>query len=129
MAAEKKIKDRLLEKTAEDLGQPLNIVEDTMRWMFKDMTKAFKIYEQIEMSGFGTFLMSQAKLKRRIKKLERILGYLKDKLPTEDVIEKIESVNNSLQYYYSKQTNETKQENIQTNMGRVEEFEISTRAS
>lgn len=120
MAANKSIKDRLLEKTAEDLGQPLGIVEDTMRWMFKDTIKALRKYEQVEISGLGTFIMSPAKLKRRIVKLERIKGLLEAKLPTEDVLRKIESVTINLQYYYSK-TNEIEQKNIQANSGGLQE--------
>lgn len=121
MAVEKKIKDRLLEKTADDLEQPLGVVEDIMRWMFKDAIKAFKAYEQVEISGWGTFLMSPAKIKRRIVKLERIKGLLEAKLPTEDVLRKIESVSNNLQYYYSK-TNEIEQKNIQADSGRIQKL-------
>lgn len=116
--ANKTTKELLIEKTADDLGQPLSIVEEVVGWVMKDTFKALKKYDEVEVSGFGKFLISQAKLRKRIITHERILSHLLSHPQTEERDVKIEGVKATLNYYYSKiKTNENNKENLQTDVG------------
>lgn len=125
MAANKTIKETLLEKTAEDLQHPYSVVENVMGWVFKDVLKAFKRHTQIEISGLGYYIISEAKLRRRVETLERVKHLLEAKPQDESTIKKLEGVNKDLEYCHLK-TNEIQQKKYKTNMGRVEEQYIAT---
>lgn len=127
MAAQQSLKEFLIEKTAEELSQSPLLVSDVLRWVFKDVTQAFKIHNEIEISGWGKFLISQNKLRKRIQRMERMKKAMEALPQTEDMMEKISNVTASLQFFYSKLiTNETKQEEFQANMGGVSEPNISS---
>ena len=47
-----------------------SLVEKVVSFQFKDLLRAFKTYESIEISGFGKFTLSQRKAKRLKKGIE-----------------------------------------------------------
>ena len=114
----RQFKLHLIDKTATELQQSDATVNSVINWMFRDVTKALKIYKEVELSGFGMLKLSQAKLKKRIIRLEEIKQRLSLHPQTEDVLIKLEGIEKSLQYFYSK-TNETKQENILPDLGGI----------
>lgn len=127
MARERPIKDILIEKTAEERGQPINVVEDVLRWVFSDAVSAMKTYEEVEISGWGKYMISQTKLKKRIADKERMLFYLKRMPSSPDTQKKIDEITHTLEYFYSKlKTNETHKESILPNSGGIQEFGDST---
>jgi nucleoid DNA-binding protein len=127
MAAQQSLKEFLIEKTAEELSQPPLLVTDVLRWVFKDVTKAVKIYEEIEISGWGKFLISQNKLRKRIQRMEQMKGRMEALPQTEEMMEKLSWAAEDLQFYYSKlkpTSNETKQEDILSGVGRMAQSDI-----
>jgi nucleoid DNA-binding protein len=128
MAAQQSLKELLIDETAKQLSQPPMLVTDVLRWVFKDVVRAFKIHDEIEISGFGKYLISQNKLKKRIARVEQIKERLEALPQTEDVMNKLSWANKDLQYYYSKliRADETKQENLLADLGRMAQSGISS---
>jgi len=77
----KSIKDFLQEKVAQDLGIELATVESVISWSYKDANKACETHKEVEISGIGKFMMSQAKLRRRINDLEGMDLHIPDEDP------------------------------------------------
>lgn len=67
-----KVKDVLITRTAIKLLKSESLVEKVIGFQFKDVTQMVKVHHQIEISGFGKFMISGAKLRRRIEKLEGV---------------------------------------------------------
>jgi nucleoid DNA-binding protein len=68
-----KLKGVLITRTAIKTLMPEDIVEKVIMFQFKDIKEAAYTHEQMEVSGFGKFLISNAKLKRKKEKLVRVL--------------------------------------------------------
>jgi nucleoid DNA-binding protein len=100
------IKDQLVQQVAEDLKQPENVVDKVITHQFKHANQAMKLYSQVEISGFGKFEQSQAKIKRRIQKKEEIRDALQKKTPeellTNNYQRKLSGVLAELEFYYSR---------------------------
>ena len=75
-----KLKGVLITRTAIKTLIPEDIVEKVIMFQFKDIKQATYTNEQVEVSGFGKFLISNAKLKKRKEKLEQILEGMKKKI-------------------------------------------------
>lgn len=105
---EKTLRDTILKKTVEDLSLPEDIVEKVVSWSYKNANEASKVNNEVEMSGLGVFKVSNAKLKRRIIRLEELIGNIKRKIEEgrskniENDYEKIESCTERLNYCKSK---------------------------
>lgn len=67
------IKDVLIEQVAEELGHPIDTVEKVIAFQGKEMLQAVKDYNEVEVSGFGTFYVSQNKVKKQIANIERAI--------------------------------------------------------
>ncbi len=68
-----KLKGVLVTRTAIKTLVPEDIVEKVIMFQFKDARDAMTKHEQVEISGFGKFMTSPNKIRRRIKKLEQVL--------------------------------------------------------
>lgn len=64
-----RIKDVLITRTAIKLLKPESVVDKIVSFQFKDAIVHTKIVNEIEISGFGKFYVSQAKLRKKVKKL------------------------------------------------------------
>lgn len=100
------IKDKLVSQIAEDLKQPEYVVDKVISHQFKHANQSMRQYSEIEISGFGTFFQSQAKIKRRIEKLEPIRDILQAKteeeLQTHNYHKKLSNILLDLDFYYSR---------------------------
>jgi nucleoid DNA-binding protein len=87
--APEKIKDVLITRTAIKHLQSEAVVEKVINFQFKDACEMMKIHHQIEISGFGKFMISGPKVTKRIKRIEDITSNIKNILATkEDIPEK-----------------------------------------
>lgn len=68
-----KLKGVLVTRTAIKTLTPEDIVERVIMFQFKDARDQVHTYEQIEISGFGKFITSPLKIRRKLEKMERIL--------------------------------------------------------
>ncbi len=109
---EKTLRDTVLRKTIEDLEMSEDIVEKVISWSYKNANEATKTNSEVEISGLGVFKVSTAKVRRRIKMLERVILQLntniqqgKSKSSINDYI-KIESCMDSINYCNSKNKDE-----------------------
>jgi nucleoid DNA-binding protein len=68
-----KLKGVLVTRTAIKTLVPEDIVEKVIMFQFKDVRDAMIEHEQIEISGFGKFMISPNKLRKKIEKLEGAL--------------------------------------------------------
>jgi len=66
------LKDFLVELTAKELGTGEDEVYNVINWIYKDTRDATGIYRQIELSGFGKLIVSEAKVKKRLTKINAI---------------------------------------------------------
>lgn len=72
--------DFLIRKTGVKLMIDETIVEKVIAHEKKSIKDAFRIYHEVEMSGFGKFYISKIKLHKRIERQERIVSALTKKL-------------------------------------------------
>lgn len=68
-----KLKGVLITRTAIKTLASEDIVEKVIMFQFKDARDAMVEHEQIELSGFGKFMTSRNKLRKKVEKLEKIL--------------------------------------------------------
>ena len=94
------MKDKLILKVAEQCDLSQDIVHRIISFQGEDALKHIKIVHELEFSGFGKFLLSQHKVKRKIKKLEDIIYYLNLKDPRDQT--KIDSVEKELESFKNK---------------------------
>lgn len=98
-----KLHDFLVRKTAVQVMIDETIVEKIISHEKKSINNAFKVHNQVEISGFGKLVISQIKLKKKISKSERILSALQGRLQNDllnpDTLTKIELINNELAYF------------------------------
>lgn len=62
------IRDRLIKKVSEDLELPEDMVYKAITFQGEDANKQTRLVHEIEFSGFGKFILSQSKVKKRIAK-------------------------------------------------------------
>jgi len=67
------LKDFLIQETAEQMELPLELVKDIISFQGEDASKAAHTYNEIEFSGFGKFLISQYRTKKKIEKMQNKL--------------------------------------------------------
>lgn len=65
-----KNKDYFIKQTAEQMELPLELVNAVISFQGEDAARAAHIYNEIEFSGFGKFLLSQHRLKKNIERAE-----------------------------------------------------------
>ena len=68
--------DVFITKTATKTLTSTQVVEKVMNFHFKDLIRAFSTYSSVEISGFGTFKISQSKLRLKLKDKESFKAYL-----------------------------------------------------
>ena len=89
-----KIKDVLITRTAIKPLQSERTVEAIISFQFENAKEATRKHMTVEISGFGVFFVSKAKVKKRIKKYQRAIDYVKEN-PTDinkDKLEKFEEI-------------------------------------
>ena len=88
----KAVKDFIIEKTARVLQFPQDTVEEVIGWSFKKANQASHNNKEIEVSGIGKLMLSQAKLRKQIANLERMYPNLKEENKQVQVKELIEDL-------------------------------------
>lgn len=83
-----KVGDVLITKTAIKTLKPEYIVEKVVNFQFKDAVSAMKTHNEVEISGFGKFYISQSKLRKRIKNSEDIISTLEKLVKDEKALER-----------------------------------------
>lgn len=83
------IKDWLIRKTAEQLGISESLAETVIGDSYRNANKAARTVSEIEISGFGTFMVSQSKIRRKIEYFEKSADETKTKELTEKNIERL----------------------------------------
>lgn len=68
----KAIKDYLVKYVAADTNLPESVVDGVVMWAYKDARDATATNSSVELSGFGSLLVSPTKLKKRWKKFDNI---------------------------------------------------------
>jgi nucleoid DNA-binding protein len=73
-----KMKESLITTTAVKTMQSQEVVDKVINFEFKEARDALKIYGEVEISGFGKFIVSQAKLARKLRmQLDIEAAYIK----------------------------------------------------
>lgn len=67
-----KQRDVFITKTAIRTLNSEQLVREIVAFQFKDIVEALRKHSEVEITGFGKFLISQNKLKKRLKKLYKI---------------------------------------------------------
>lgn len=78
-----KLKDVLITKTAIRNLQPESVVEAVISHQFKSVLKMMKVHHQVEISGFGKYLLSPKKVSGKLKRYEKLLHNLEGCLKKE----------------------------------------------
>lgn len=78
-----RIKSILITKTAIKELTSEDIVEKVVMYQFKDFRKMVFEHDQIEISGFGKFMVSPKKVERKRWKMENSIKKFQEKLDTE----------------------------------------------
>lgn len=66
-------KEKLIIQTAEEMELPQDLIAAVISFQGEDAAKATHMHKEIEFSGFGKFLFSTPKAKRKIANMERKL--------------------------------------------------------
>ena len=85
----KSTKEKIVSKVAEELQFPEEVVESVIAWSYKKANQAATTNKEIEISGLGTFKLSQAKVKRRLEKLQGAYDNSTDQVIKEGIMQKI----------------------------------------
>lgn len=83
-----KLRDVLITRTAIKTLQSEALVERIISFQFKDANESIKIYNEVEISGFGKFTLSTRKAKRKIDKLYLINSRIDKLLENQSLEEK-----------------------------------------
>lgn len=70
----KQVKDFIIEKISQELQVNQDIVDSVIGWSYEKANKASHKNREIELSGIGILQLSQSKLRKQIKKLERMIS-------------------------------------------------------
>lgn len=81
-----------------------DIISKVIAFQGEDGLKAVKQHHEVEFSGFGKFYLSQARVKRRIDNLQKMLGHLKNKPVLDE--RKISGIEKELEIVKTKLRNE-----------------------
>lgn len=98
-----KLKGVLITRTAIKTLIPEDIVERVIMFQFKDARDAMVEHEQVEISGFGKFLTSPNKIRKKIDNLEGALKNMEKK-----IIERPEQIPPNRLANWGKMTQDTK---------------------
>lgn len=90
------IRDAIISGIAKDMELPLELVDRVVSNQFKQANAAAKVHNEIEISGFGKFRISQSKIKRRLTKMYNVKGGLERMLTSADTQEKVIVYNKKL---------------------------------
>jgi hypothetical protein len=93
------VKDLIIKRTAEELGQDENIVSLVISDAYEKLSKASRKHDQLEISGFGVLILSPSKLRKRITKYEKIIEHLNKMEQNELTMKKIETTTATLNYF------------------------------
>lgn len=104
-----KIKDVLITRTAIKCLTATEVVEKIVNFQGKDASEAVKIHKEVEFVGWGKFMISQAKVRRRVFSMERGIIIVTqqiedcvDEARIRDLNIKLEAMKEKLLYYKSK---------------------------
>lgn len=96
------IKDYLVAKIAKELDYPESLCDHVIMWAYKDAKLATLTKRSVELSGFGTLLVSSPKIKRRAPGLERKLLSAIERGNEKSAI----ATKNTLDFLYAKLTDD-----------------------
>src|SRR5687767_10899261 len=91
------VKENIIEKTAYDLEIEKDVVDKVISWSYHRANEATRTNREVELSGFGTFTISDAKLRRKIKRTEDYLSMMKERfskdgyVPSEEDLKNVET--------------------------------------
>src|SRR5271167_2883740 len=83
-----KLRDVLITRTAIKTLQSEKVVEKVISFQFRDANEAIKLCNQVEISGFGKFISSRSKMRKKLRKMEVIIIRLQRLLGVEGIEEK-----------------------------------------
>lgn len=72
-------REELQKKVAEETDIPEDVVHKIISFQGEDALKAVKKVHELEFSGFGKFLLSQTKIKKKLKMYEGLIEKNPDK--------------------------------------------------
>jgi hypothetical protein len=81
-----KVRDVLVMKAAIKLLKPEYIVDRVVNFQFKDAAAYTKVENEVEISGFGKFLASPPKMRKKLKFMEKALIKTDEELATPELI-------------------------------------------
>lgn len=85
------VREFVSQKVSQELQFDQEIVDTVISWSYKKANEASKSHKEVEISGIGKLMLSQAKLKKAIEKCERMIPHLEgDKL--QFVIQNLETL-------------------------------------
>ncbi len=67
-----KLKATLIKRTAEKTGEAEDVVSKIIDFEFTDAREALKRFSEVEITGFGKFIVSNAKVRKKIRRLHDI---------------------------------------------------------
>lgn len=91
IVSREKVRGLLIKQVAEEHSLPIDTIDEIISFQFKDANAALKTSQQVEISKFGKFMISQSKLKRRVESFHRIIKGLEKKDISEYTSRKKES--------------------------------------
>lgn len=107
--AKDKIKDVLITRTAIKCLMSTELVEKIINFQGKDASEAVRVYSQVEFVGLGKFLISQAKVKRRIASYIKGIDIVEEKIQKTETLSKknqlnikLEGMKEKLEFYKTK---------------------------
>lgn len=124
------VKDFLISKTARDLEIGRDVVEQVIMSQYKKLNRSIRTQDMLEVSGFGTFYLSQTKLGRRIERHKKHLDRIRQELEEATDVEKITKMADKVEYaeqvmeYFKSRLKPTNGQ-LQENPGRMEESPLS----
>jgi len=111
VVAPEKLKDVLITRTAIRTLKSEAAVEKVISHQFRSARDAMRVYAEVEISGFGKYLLSQSKLRRKILRQEEMLRLCQEALKrsttdrrTSSLQQKINSLTEDLAFLRSKRT-------------------------
>lgn len=120
----KNIFEQVVKETAEQLQQPVSIVETVLMDQFKQAFKATHEVAEIEFSGFGNLKISASKLRKRIQKHETYRNaYIRELQGDPEnltLMKKLHQVDKDLEHFYARH------HEIQTNTGGIQKQPVSS---
>lgn len=83
------LKERLIRQIVKDTKIDTQIVEKVISFVGKKTHEALRLYNSVELSGFGTFKVSPSKLKRRKRNLTLKIQDIENLLSDETISDKL----------------------------------------